>query len=139
MDQLVDAFVVALSVVVVRPARMAAREHSHFGCAAYACEKIIPPSASFSVLGVLKFFPLLNSFPAIISTDRPAQLWSSAKIKRKLGGVCACVVIALAGVFDGGDFGVTCTAAPNVNKKATAASARVSWCNFIEGDLSLGA
>ena len=94
----------AFSVVVVRPARMAAREHSHFGWAAYACEKIIPRSASFSVLGVLKFLPLLKSFPAIISTDKPAQLWSSAKIKRKFGGACVGIVLA-----------VVCAVAPKAN------------------------
>jgi hypothetical protein len=138
MDQLVDALVGAFSVVVVRPARMAAREHSHFGCAAYACEKTMPRSASFSVLGVLKFLPLLKSFPAIISTDKPAQLWSSAKIKRKFGGACAGVVVA-----------VVCATAPQannnisskVNKKVGAkfdvahearqVIARVGCCNFM--------
>ena len=138
MDQLVDAFVGALSVVVVRPARIAAREHSHLGCAAYACEKIIPRSASFPVLGVLKFLPLLNSFPVIISTERPAQLWSSAKIKRKLGGACAGVVVA-----------VVCAVAPKANnnvnseaikkvgakvdavRQARQVIARVGCCKFI--------
>jgi hypothetical protein len=138
MDQLVDALVGAFSVVVVRPARMAAREHSHFGCAAYACEKTMPRSASFSVLGVLKFLPLLKSFPAIISTDKPAQLWSSAKIKRKFGGACVGVVVA-----------EVCATAPKannnisseVNKKVGAkfgvahearqVIARVGCCNFM--------
>ena len=138
MDQLVDAFVGALSVVVVRPARIAAREHSHLGCAAYACEKTMPRSASFSVLGVLKFLPLLKSFPAIISTERPAQLWSSAKIKRKFGGACLGVVVA-----------VVCAVAPKANNNVNSEAnkkvgakfgvahearqviARVGCCNFI--------
>ena len=43
--QLREVFVGAFSVVVVRPMSSDAREHSHVGCAAYACEKTTPWAA----------------------------------------------------------------------------------------------
>ena len=51
-DHFVEDLVGAFSDVVVRPIRIDAREHSHFGCAAYAQEKVIPLVASASIFGV---------------------------------------------------------------------------------------
>ena len=76
---------VAFSEVVVRPQMIEAREHSHFGCAAYACEKVTPRSASFCILGVCVVRLLLASSPAIMRTDRPFHAWSSAKMNTKFG------------------------------------------------------
>ena len=80
---------VAFSEVVVRPQMIEAREHSHFGCAAYACEKVTPRSASFCVLGVCVARLLLASSPAIMRTERPFHAWSSAKINTKFGSAGA--------------------------------------------------
>ncbi len=51
-DHFIEDFVGAFSDVVVRPIRIDAREHSHFGCAAYAQEKVMPLVASASIFGV---------------------------------------------------------------------------------------
>ena len=85
--QLREVFVGAFSVVVVRPMSSDAREHSHVGCAAYACEKTTPWAASFSSAGVRNAAFRLLAWPAIIGTAWPFHDWSSDKMNRKLGAV----------------------------------------------------